>query len=73
MMFSVLTELAGRQIGSGNKIAAVGFGIIATSQLTEFLFEFDRLFGDIIFALGSVIILSGIIVTVVRISQIVSE
>ena len=69
LMFSVPTEIAGRQIGSGNKIAVVGFGIIALSQLTEFLFEFDKFFGDIFFALGSVTMLSGIIVTVVRIAK----
>lgn len=69
LMFFVPTEIAGRQIGSGNKLAAVGFGVIALSQLTEFLFDFDRLFGDIFFALGSVIMLSGIIVTVVRIAK----
>lgn len=69
LIFTVPTEIAGRQTGPGTKIAAVGFGVTVLGQLIELLFKLDNLFGDIFIGIGSVIMISGILLTIVRIAR----
>lgn len=69
LIFSVPTEIFGRQTGPGIKIAALGFGIAALGQLIELLFKLEGLFGKVSLGVGLTIMIAGILLAIVNIAR----
>lgn len=69
LIFSVPTEIFGRQTGPGIKIAALGFGIAALGQMIEFSFNLNSSIGDVSFGIGSVVMIVGILLAIFKIAR----
>lgn len=67
MFFSPI-ESFGIQAGLGLRIAAVGFAILALSQLFVFLFEYEGVFGTVSFGIGIAVMIVGILLVFFRLT-----